>query len=265
MRQGDGQSLLACKDGASGSPATRGPAAVAGAGNTAKGSLPRPISVIIPALNEAERIGATLRSLNGTGAAEIIVVDGGSRDATVQIAEAHGAHVVRGPANRGKQQNLGAAQASGEILLFLHADTTLPADFAAQACSTLAQPGTIAGAFKFRLDAGGCQLGLVQQMVAIRCKLFGLPYGDQALFMRREAFEQAGRFADLPVMEDFDLVRRLKRLGKIQIAARASVTSARQWRKHGIWRVTWRHQLCILGYFLRLSPARLARLRDFER
>ena len=230
-----------------------------------EGTQSRPISVIIPALNEAGQIGATLRQLRGAGATEIIVVDGGSSDETVQIAESFGAHVLKGPANRGKQQNLGAARAVGEILLFLHADTRLPEDFAKQIRAILDEPGAVAGAFRFRLDASGFGISLVERMVAIRCKLFAFPYGDQALFMSREAFERVGHFADLPVMEDFDLVLRLKRLGRIQIAESASVTSARHWREYGVWRVTWKHQLCILGYYLGISPARLTRLRNFER
>ena len=224
---------------------------------------PRTISIIIPALNEAERIGTTLQHLDGAGAAEIIVVDGGSCDGTAQIAESLGAHVLRGPANRGVQQNLGAAAATGEILLFLHADTRLPDDFAGQIRSILAKSGTAAGAFRFSLDAANWGLRLVERMVRIRCDLLGLPYGDQGLFVSRQAFEEAGRFADLPVMEDFDLVRRLKRLGRIRIAASASVTSARRWLEEGVWRVTWKHHLCILGYYLRVSPAKLARLRNF--
>ena len=230
-----------------------------------KSTQSRPISVIIPALNEAAQIGSTLRHLEGAGAAEIIVVDGGSSDETVQIAQSLGAHVLRGPANRGVQQNLGAESATGEILLFLHADTRPPDGYASQVRAILAEPGTIAGAFRFGLDASGFGISMVERIVAIRCKLFAFPYGDQALFMSREAFEQAGRFADLPVMEDFDLVLRLKRLGRIRIAGSAAVTSARRWREHGVWRVTWKHQLCILGYYLRISPARLARLHDFER
>jgi rSAM/selenodomain-associated transferase 2 len=228
-------------------------------------TLPRPISIIIPALNEAEQIGSTLRHLDGAEVTEIIVVDGGSSDATAKIAESFGAHVLMGPPNRGQQQNLGAASAVGELLLFLHADTRLPEGFTEQVRSILAKPGTVAGAFRFSLDASGWGITLVECMVRIRCKLFALPYGDQALFMPREAFEQVGRFANLPAMEDFDLVRRLKRRGTVQIAESASVTSARRWREHGVWRVTWRHQLCILGYFLRISPAKLARLRNFER
>ena len=226
---------------------------------------PRPISVIIPALNEAAQLGSTLRHLEGARAAEVIVVDGGSSDETVQIAESLGARVLRGPANRGMQQNLGAESATGEILLFLHADTTPPDGFASQVRAILDEPGTIAGAFRFGLDASGFGISMLERMVAIRCKLFAFPYGDQALFMSREGFEQAGRFADLPVMEDFDLVLRLKRLGRIRIAGSAAVTSARRWREHGVWRVTWKHQLCILGYCLGIPSARLARLRNFER
>ena len=227
--------------------------------------LPRTISIIVPALNEADQIGTTLRLLDGAGAVEIIVVDGGSSDGTAAIADSLGAQVLRGPANRGLQQNLGAAAASGEILLFLHADTRLPDDFAGQVRSILAKPGTVAGAFKFSLDATNHGLRLVERMVSIRCDLLGLPYGDQGLFVSKQAFEEAGRFADIPVMEDFDLVRRLKRLGRIQIAEGASVTSARRWLKEGVWRVTWKHQLCVLGYCLRVSPATLARLRRFDR
>ena len=225
---------------------------------------PRLISVIIPTLNEAAQIGLTLGHLAGAGAAEIIVVDGGSSDETVQIAESFGAHVLRGPANRGTQQNLGAERATGEILLFLHADTRPPDGFASQARAMLDEPGTVAGAFTFRLDASGFGVNMVERMVAIRCKLFALPYGDQALFMSRVAFEQVGGFADLPVMEDFDLVLRLKRLGKIRIAESASVTSARRWREHGVLRVTWKHQLRILGYYVGISPAKRSRLRKFE-
>lgn len=225
----------------------------------------RPISVIIPALNEAAQIGSTLRHLEGAGAAEVIVVDGGSSDETVQIAESLGARVLRGPANRGMQQNLGAESATGEILLFLHADTRPPDGFAGQVRAILDERGTIAGAFRFRLDASSFGFSLVERMVRLRSKLFSLPYGDQALFMSRQAFEKAGRFADLPVLEDFDLVRRLKRVGKIQLADSAAVTSARYWRERGVWQVTWRHQLCILGYYLGVSPSRLARLRNFDR
>ena len=219
------------------------------------------ISVIMPVLNEEERIGAAIRRLRGSSVEEVIVVDGGSDDRTVEIARAMGAVVLGEAANRGRQQNAGAERAAGKILLFLHSDTTLPRGFADQVRATLAKPGVSAGAFRFRLDAARWDLRLVERAVALRCRLFRLPYGDQAIFVSAEVFERAGRFAELPVMEDFDLVRRLRKLGRVELADGEAVTSARRWIREGLWRVTWTHQLCILGYYLRVSPERFLRLR----
>ncbi len=221
----------------------------------------RSISVIIPALNEADLIAATLGRLSGSAAVEVILVDGGSSDNTVEIATQMGAEILVGPANRAQQQNLGAHSAKGSILLFLHADTALPGDFADQIRATLAKPGISAGAFRFRLDSAGWEMALVERMVAIRCRMFGLPYGDQAIFTSRETFNRVGRFADLPVMEDFDLVRRLKKIGRIELADGSAITSARRWREEGVWWMTLKHQLCILGYYLRIPTPLLARLR----
>ena len=220
------------------------------------------ISVIIPTLNEERWIGPRLRELQGSSVLEVIVVDGGSADATVRVAESLGARVLRERANRGLQQNRGAEEATGEILLFLHADTSLPRDFADQVRATLRRPGVSAGAFRFRLDGPGWRLRLVERVVALRCQIFRLPYGDQAIFLQREVFQASGRFAAMPVMEDFDLIRRLKKLGRVALAEGAVVTSARRWRREGVWRVTCAHQICILGYYLRMPPNRLARLRD---
>ena len=220
------------------------------------------ISVVIPALNEGARIAACIDRLADSEIEEVIVVDGGSADDTVRIARSKGAQVLSGPANRGRQQNIGARRANGAILLFLHADTSLPREFADQVRMTLARRGVSAGAFRFRLDERGRRLRLVEWMVALRCRLFGLPYGDQAIFVSRETFDRAGRFADLPVMEDFDLLLRLKRFGRISLADGVAVTSARRWRREGVWRLTFKHQMCILGYYLRIAPTRLARWRD---
>ncbi len=219
------------------------------------------ISVIIPTLNEGRRIAMAIRRIQGSDAAEVIVVDGGSDDGTADIARETGATVLSEPANRGRQQNLGARHAKGSILLFLHADTVLPADFCGQVRETLAMPGVSAGAFRFGLDAEGWKLRLVERIVGLRCRLLRLPYGDQALFVSAKSFRKAGGFADLPVMEDFDLIRRLRALGRIQLARGVAVTSARRWIREGVVQVTWRHQLCILGYYARVAPERLARLR----
>ena len=220
------------------------------------------ISVIIPALNEEQAVEGTIRSARASDIDELILVDGGSSDGTVEIAEALGAQVLHGPANRGSQQNLGAQRAKGSILLFLHADTVLPPGFTDQVRTVLAKPGTSAGAFRFRLDAPGWKMRLVERVVAIRCRTLGLPYGDQAIFMSRAAFDQAGRFAEIPVMEDFDLLRRLRRLGNIALADAAATTSARRWHREGIWQLTLKHQLCILGYYVGVSPHRLELWRN---
>lgn len=220
------------------------------------------VTVVIPTLNEADRIGETIGGLEGSGVREVIVVDGGSSDRTVEIAKSMGARVFLESANRGRQQNLGAAHAKGEILLFLHADTSLPRGFADQVRTTLGEPGVIGGAFRFKLDAQGWQLRLVEVVVGLRCRIFGLPYGDQAIFVRQDTFLAIGGFGALPVMEDFDLIRRLKRIGRVKLARGAAVTSARRWLREGVWRLTWIHQICILGYLLRLPAERLARLRS---
>ncbi len=220
------------------------------------------ISVIIPTLNEAERIASTIRRVQTHGAAEIIVVDGGSADGTAEIAASLGVTVLGSAANRGLQLNLGALRASGSILLFLHADTELPVDFAERIRRTLAIPGIAGGAFRFRLDGSGWQLRLVERVVALRCKLFQLPYGDQAIFVTKEMFERVGRFPESPVMEDFDFIARLKKLGRVAIAEADAVTSARRWRRIGVWRMTWIHQLCIFGYYLRIPSQRMARWRE---
>lgn len=220
------------------------------------------ISVIIPTLNEADLIAAAIRRARAGGAAEVIVADGGSADGTAAIARSLGAAVVESAANRGAQQNLGALLAAGPILLFLHADTEPPVDFAARIRRTLAAPGVAGGAFRFRLDGSGWQLRLVERVTALRCKFLQLPYGDQAIFVAKETFERAGRFPDSPVMEDFDFIVRLKKLGRVAIASADAVTSARRWRRMGVWRMTWINQLCIFGYYLRIPSRRMARWRE---
>ncbi len=219
------------------------------------------ISIIIPTLNEERVIGETLCGLDGSDIAEIIVVDGGSEDATVEIAMAAGTRVLRERANRGRQQNAGAAHASGDILLFLHADTSLPRGFECQVRETLSGVRVCAGAFRFGTDQGGWRMRVVEWMVDLRSRLIELPYGDQAIFLRTETFRGLGGFAEIPLMEDLDLVRRLKRVGRVALADGTAVTSARRWKQEGFLRLTWTHQLCILGYYLGVRLDRLAHLR----
>jgi rSAM/selenodomain-associated transferase 2 len=155
--------------------------------------------------------------------------------------------------------NLGAAAAKGEILLFLHADTYLPANYLEIVQETLAKPKTVAGAFELAIAGQQELLRLIEAAVNWRSRFLSLPYGDQALFLKASIFRQLGGFANLPIMEDFELVRRLQQRGKIRIAPAKVITSNRRWQTRGILKTTAINQLIILGYYLGISPATLAR------
>ncbi len=216
------------------------------------------ISVIIPTLNEAEHLARTLVPLRCEPDLELIVADGGSRDATVEIAQDLGATVVHGEPGRGSQQNRGAAAASGEILLFLHADTTLPAGFGGAVRECLARPGVVAGAFRLAIAGADRALRLIATGANWRARFLQMPYGDQALFLRRSNFTRLGGFPEQEIMEDFELVRGLKKLGRIELLELAASTSDRRWRALGTARTTLLNQTIIIGYLLGCSPYSLA-------
>jgi rSAM/selenodomain-associated transferase 2 len=179
------------------------------------------ISVVIPTLDEEKRIGRRLDELSAlSGVAEILVVDGGSGDRTVEIARRHAAvRVLAAPRGRGPQMNAGARAAKGELLLFLHADVSLPPDAAEWIERALADRGVVAGAFRtWTIPEGAASwLGPFLHLADIRSHYTRLPYGDQAVFVRREAFFRAGGFPEQPLMEDIELSRRLRRLGRVVI------------------------------------------------
>ncbi|MFZ5775116.1 MAG: TIGR04283 family arsenosugar biosynthesis glycosyltransferase [Thermodesulfobacteriota bacterium] len=214
------------------------------------------ISVIIPALNEAARIGVTVAGLAGLPGVEVVVVDGGSSDATRALAQTAGARVIDSAAGRGIQQNAGARVARGRIVLFLHADTRLPEGFAGMAAQALAQPGVVAGAFRLGIAAPGLALRLVELTANLRARL--LPYGDQALFLAAETFRACGGFREIPLLEDVDLVFRLRGLGRVVLLPAAVTTSARRWLRLGVMRTFMVNQLVLLGFFLGIGPGRLA-------
>ncbi len=220
---------------------------------------PRPVSVIIPALNEAAALPATLASLEAGRYLEVLLVDGGSSDGTMAAARSWGARVVASPPGRGGQMNRGAALASGEVLLFLHADTRAPADYHLHIARTLDRAGVAAGAFGFRLDAPGAALRLVEHAVHWRSRLAQLPYGDQGLFLSRRLFWSVGGFPDMALMEDVAMIRRLRRQGRIALAPAAVVTSARRWQRLGVARATLENWLTYFSWRLGASPQRLAR------
>jgi rSAM/selenodomain-associated transferase 2 len=218
------------------------------------------LSIIIPVLNESTLIQSTLEPLLLTPSVEVIVVDGGSADNTVKLAQAAGAKVlIASQAGRAHQMNEGASIALGELLLFLHADTQLPRDYLFQVQFLLALPLVVAGAFSLKIDAPGLAYRLLEWGVNLRSRLFSLPYGDQAIFLRAERFKTLGGYKNLPIMEDYALIQQLKRQGKIAIAPSSVLTSSRRWQKLGIARTTLINQLIILAYFFRISPDSLAR------
>lgn len=222
---------------------------------------PPELSIVVPTLNEATRIGSLIDALRVPGT-EVIVADGGSTDETREIAAAHGARVTLAPRGRGPQMNAGAAMARGANLLFLHADTTLPKDFLSVVVQTLEDPCVSLGAFRFKLDRNGVLLRWVELAVRFRCAAFRMPYGDQAFFMRRSAFTQVGGFASIPLMEDIDLVRRARKAGRVRMVDAVATTSARRWSAAGVFRMTAINQACVLAYSLGASPARLAAWRN---
>ena len=225
---------------------------------TGGGNLPL-ISVIIPTLNEEENIAGCLGNTQGALNVERIVVDGGSRDRTVEIARSCGAKVLTSPTGRARQMNAGAEVASGDLFLFLHADTLLPKRFDGWVRQVLAQPGVAAGAFEFRLDATSRGLRIIEQVANWRSRRLQLPYGDQAIFIRSALFREIGGFPDLPIMEDFEFIRRLKRKGRILTLPRPAITSARRWRRRGLWKTTLINELVLVAYYLGISASRIHR------
>lgn len=219
------------------------------------------LSVIIPALNEAENIGAVVEAVRRANPHEVIVVDGGSTDSTAELASQAGAIVLSSPPGRGRQQRLGAERARGESLVFLHADTRLPADFPAVVADILARTNVAGGAFRFKLDEPGLGLGWIERLVDWRCRMLGLPYGDQALFVRADVLESIGGYPALPIMEDYELVRRLKRVGRIEVSDAEAITSARRLRKLGALNAALTNIGCLAAYKLGVSAETIARRR----
>ena len=216
---------------------------------------------MIPTLNAADTLPMALGALRTAPVMETIVVDGGSIDGTAAVAEAAGARVVFAAPGRGTQLAAGAAAATGEWLLFLHADCVLEPGWPAAvgAFMTAADGDHRAGYFDFGLDDPAPAARRLERVVAWRCRVLGLPYGDQGLLISRTLYGAVGGFAPLPLMEDVDLVRRLGRNRLAPVGARC-VASARRYRHGGYWRRPGRNLVCLSLYFMGVPPARIARL-----
>ena len=226
------------------------------------------ISVIIPTLNAERTLAHTLAALVPAVVEgivqEAILVDGGSTDETCAIAEAAGTHVVDAPRGRGSQLEAGACRARADWLLFLHADTVLEPGWAEEAKSFIERIESghcnqAAASFRFALDDDGLMPRFVERLVSLRCHVLALPYGDQGLLISRNLYNRLGGFRPLPLMEDVDLVRRLKRRELVMLKSRA-VTSGERYRRQGYLARSLRNLGCMLLYYLRVPPRVLARI-----
>lgn len=220
------------------------------------------LSVIIPTLNEASELPETLKRARAIPEVkEIIVVDAGSTDDTKAIARGHNCTVLESEPSRGKQLRLGAQQASGDVILFLHADTWLPENAGVVIAKTLARPLVVAGGFYKRFRDGGALPGS-----RLRCWLLwalaNRLFGDQAIFVKRDVLEQCGGVPNVPLMEEFELCKILAAHGRLALAPATVLTSARKFRKEGMLRTYWRMARCTFRYWLGTSPKRLVEIYD---
>ncbi len=219
------------------------------------------ISVIIPTLNAAPHLAATFLSIFDAAidglVSEVIVSDGGSTDATRAIAEDAGATVIAGERGRGQQLRAGADAAQKPWLLFLHADSALESRWTDDAQAFMKKGGDAAAAFRFRLADSGFQPRLLEAAVALRCRLFRLPYGDQGLLISRALYDAIGGFAPIPLMEDVDIVRKLGRRRLVMLTT-AAVTSPERFRRDGYFRRSLRNLTCLMLYYRGVPPERLA-------
>lgn len=212
-----------------------------------------PVSVVIPSLNEEARIGAAIDSAFAAGAAEVIVCDGGSSDATLAVAKAHGARVLACEPPRGRQLNRGAEAATSEYLIFLHADTTLPPDAAAAVIAS----GADFGGFRLAFTEPALKLRIAAMMINLRTFLTRCPWGDQAQFIRRQRFLAAGGYRELAIMEDYELARRMRRGVILPQHVR---TSGRRFLQKGVLRTALINWRVIMLFRRGADPEELARM-----
>jgi rSAM/selenodomain-associated transferase 2 len=216
------------------------------------------IAVIIPALNEETAIGQAVTSAWDAGADEVIVADGGSNDRTREVATQHNAKLVQAPKGRAWQQNAAARETTADVLLFLHADNRLGQSTCEQMRQALARPNVRCGAMRQRIEAGGIGYRLLERGNAWRVRWLGLPYGDQAIFVQRELFEELGGFPEVRLMEDLLLMKQLRRKAWPVLLPGPVCVDPRRWQRHGIVRQTLRNWWLLAAHKLGAHPDRLA-------
>src|SRR6266542_2018006 len=217
-----------------------------------------PVSVVIPALNEEEWIAGAVASALEAGAAEVIVVDGGSGDRTARFATAAGARVILSDPTRGRQLNRGAETASNQSLIFLHADSRLPPGAAAAVEDALTH-GTRFGGFRIRFSEQARKLRIAEAMINVRSAITGAPGGDQAQFVARSTLLDSGGFREIPIMEDYELAQRMRRAGPTRILPLSVTTSGRRFLQKGLLRTAALNWSIIVKYRFGVDPKKLAR------
>ncbi len=220
-------------------------------------------SIIIPVFNESDPINSLIDYLHGQGfesSCEIIVVDGDPQGGTVKEIKAPDVVTITTDRGRGRQMNAGAAVARGDVLIFLHADTMLPNGALEKISRVLENQEFVGGAFDLKIDSETLFLRYISVRASLRSRCNRIPYGDQAIFLRKNYFDQIGRFKDIPLMEDVELMRRIKKDGKkICILPDKVTTSARRWQRDGAFYTTVRNQVLVALFHLGVSPGRLAK------
>lgn len=230
------------------------------------------IAVVIPALEESEQIAGAIETAQAAGISggepgpegagrveiDVLVVDGRSLDQTASVARRAGARVLVCEGGRARQLERGWRAVHADVVLFLHADTRLSPDWARCVAEAMRDPAVAGGAFRLRFDSPGWALRLVEWSVQIRVALLALPYGDQAIFVRRSVLEAIGGLPPVPMMEDLDLVRAMKRHGRVRTLPQVATTSARRYLDHGIGRTVFRHLLALLAWRAGFNRARVA-------
>jgi uncharacterized protein len=222
------------------------------------------ISIIVPVKNEDPVVAERFRRLAASEGVELLVADSGEDCETARAFQAIGARVVSTAGNRGARLAAAARAARGEILFFLHSDSEPPSD-ALRAIEETLSNGCAAGAFGLAYRGGNRRMRWIAWWANQRSRRLALPFGDQGIFCRREAYERAGGFRSLPICEDVDFVRRLKRVGRLAIRPEKTSTSSRRYREHGALRQVLRNWRVLAGYFLGVSPDTLERWYNFRR
>jgi rSAM/selenodomain-associated transferase 2 len=212
------------------------------------------VSIIVPTLNEAQGLTETLTQIQQLLPYELVISDGGSHDDTLEIAEEFTEHLVKGSAGRALQMNAGARVATGDIFLFLHADSRIEPASYEKMLHFLGDSEKIGGAFSLCIDSDKWSLRLIARLANLRSKYFGMAYGDQAFFVKNSTFQQMNGFAEFPICEDIDFFKRLRKLGPVILLKEKAFTSSRRWLKEGIWFTTLRNILIATLFKLGFPP-----------